>query len=79
MAGARCAERFRQLRQIADRIVRFGGHAEILGVKTAFGIEREGSQEVVPDEGEQTEIHITDTWPLQVMEAVPLIEGQDFA
>ena len=65
-----------QLGGVGGWVVRFGGHTELGGVEPAGGIVGVGAHQVVPDQGEQAEVDVTDAGPFEVMEAVAFIECQ---
>ncbi len=79
MAGTACAERFGELSAVTHRVIGFGGHPQVVGAELPLGVKGEGAQEVIPHEREQAEVHVSDTGPFQVVEAVALVERQDLA
>jgi hypothetical protein len=76
--GERCglvAERLGQLGEISGWIVGAGGDAELLGGDDASGWSV-GTEEAVPQEGEQPEVDVADAGPAEVVEAVAAVEGK---
>ncbi len=68
-ADAVAGEGLGELRQVTHRVVGFGRHAEVVGGEAAGGVVAVVVQQVIPYEGEQTEVDIADARPLQVVEA----------
>src|SRR5690606_33274253 len=76
LAGAVAGEGFGELGQVAGGVVGCGGHTEVGAVEPAVRVVAVGAQQVVPDQREQPEVHVTDTGPFEMMETVPLVERQ---
>jgi hypothetical protein len=70
-------ERLGQLGKVLHRIVRLGRHPEVVAAEAAFLVERKRAQGVMPDQGEQTEVHIADPGPFQVMKTVTFIKREE--